>query len=439
MNEIVYNLIHKLKSNPLAKQSLITMFLRIFGVLFLFGLTLFLTRNYDSKLVGQYDFIRTYLLVVSALCLVGTDQSILYYAGLVKNKYTIKDLKAIYLKKVTLVIITSLLWLVFVFFLGEKFISDFFNDPYIYPIFFKATLILVFYSLTVLNTETFRALDRIYTAELFRNIFKYFSLAIGAVYLIQIGQENSLVESFLLGFILLFIISFMMIINKFNQKIKEENCDTDYLISYKEIIYRSYPMAISGMAFFLLSSFDIIFLKKYYGNETVAYYSTAIKIMSIVSMFVVSVNISVSSKIAEYYYSNNIAELKKTLKNAARLIFLFTLPIAVIICLFSKSILSVFGQGYDSANIALIILMIAILFGSLFGTAFVYLNMTGRQKLFQYIIIFAVVINFFLNKYLVPKYGIIGASLSFLASIVFWNVTAAVLIYRKDKTKVFLH
>jgi hypothetical protein len=75
----------------------------------------------------------------------------------------------------------------------------------------------------------------------------------------------------------------------------------------------------------------------------------------------------------------------------------------------------------------------------MFGTAFVYLNMTGRQKIFQYIIIFAVVINFFLNKSLVPKYGIIGASLSFLASIVFWNVTTAVIIYRKDKTKVFLH
>jgi len=439
MNEFVYNLIQKLKNNSLAKQSLITMFLRVFGVLFLFGLTLFLTRNYNSKIVGQYDFIRTYLLVLSALCLLGTDQSILYYAGLVNNNYTIKDLKGVYLKKVSIVIFTSLLWLVFVFFIGQKVISDFFNDPFIYPIFFKATTALGFYSLTVLNTETFRALDKIYTAELFRNIFKYFSLAIGAVYLLQIGKENYLVDSFLIGFVLLFIISFMMIINNFNQKIKEEKGEIDYLITHKEIIYRSYPMAISGMSFFLLSSFDLLFLKKYYGNETVAYYSTALKIMSIVSMFVISVNISVSSKITEFYYSNNIIELHSTLKNAARLIFVFTLPIALIICLFSKSILSFFGQGYDSANIALIILMIAILFGSMFGTAFVYLNMTGRQKIFQYIIIFAVVINFFLNKSLVPKYGIIGASLSFLASIVFWNVTTAVIIYRKDKTKVFLH
>lgn len=439
MNEFLNLLINKFKNNSFAKESLITMFLRIFGVIFLFVLTLFLTRNYDSKIVGQYDFIRTYLLVLSSLCLLGTEQSILYYSGVIKNKYSFKNLKQIYLKKVIIVASTSLLWLILVIILGENFIINLFNDKLIYPIFFKASVALIFFGLTVLNTETIRAIDKIYTAELFRNIFKYFSLAIGAVYLLQIKKEHYLVESFLIGFIILFIISFFIILNLFNKKIREEDSNDNYVVTFNQIISRSYPMAISGMAFFLLTSFDVIFLKKHYGNEIVAYYSTALKIMSIVSMFVVSVNISVSTKIAEFYVTNNIDELKKTVRNAARLIFLFTLPIALIICLFAKSILSIFGEGYDSANIALIILMIAILFGSLFGTAFVYLNMTGRQKIFQYIIILAVVINFFLNKYLVPKYGIIGASLSFLASIVFWNSVAALIIYKKDKIKIFLH
>jgi hypothetical protein len=53
-------------------QSINTMILRIIGVATLFGFTLFLTKNYDPKIIGQYDFIRTYLLVLGSICILGT-------------------------------------------------------------------------------------------------------------------------------------------------------------------------------------------------------------------------------------------------------------------------------------------------------------------------------------------------------------------------------
>jgi O-antigen/teichoic acid export membrane protein len=133
-----------------------------------------------------------------------------------------------------------------------------------------------------------------------------------------------------------------------------------------------------------------------------------------------------------------MTELNKTLKNTSRLIFLITFPIAFITSIYSNSILKIFGVGYINASLPLIILMFGQAFCSLFGSATIYLNMTGRQKIFQYILIIAVVINFVSNRLLVPKYGMIGASISFVLSLLFWNISTAVIVYRKDGVNILL-
>ncbi|WP_396144710.1 polysaccharide biosynthesis C-terminal domain-containing protein [Flavobacterium sp.] len=431
----IKSVINKLKSSPFFIQSINTIILRIIGVITLFGFTLFLTHNYSPIIIGQYDFIRTFLLVVGSLCLLGTDQSILYFAGIINGNGNNKDLIKVYYDKITLVFFTSLVPFIVLLLIGEERVSNFFNDMLIYSLIIKTSAVLFFYCVTILNTETFRALNKIYTAELFRNTFKYLSVIIGAIYLFYTHQEQYLVDVFLLGFIILAFISFFLIF-LFFKKLENNNHLKSVVISHKEIVVKSFPMAVSGMAFFLLMSFDIMFLKKYFGNEQVAYYSTAIKLMTILSLVIISVNITASTKIAEFHASNNIIELKKTVKNTSRLIFIFTFPTAIIISVFSNSILAIFGAGYNIASNALIILMLGQAVCSLFGSAPIYLNMTGRQKTFQNILIIAVIINFITNSLLVPKYGMIGASISFVISLFFWNIITALIIYKRDRVNI---
>jgi O-antigen/teichoic acid export membrane protein len=186
-------------------------------------------------------------------------------------------------------------------------------------------------------------------------------------------------------------------------------------------------------------SFDIFFIKKYYGNEAVAYYSTSMKIITILSMIIISVNINVSTKIAEYFSSQNTIELRKTVKNSTRLIFFICFPLVVLICFFSKTILNFFGEGYETASSALILLMVGQGITAAFGATPIYLNMTGRQALYQYILIGAVLIDLILNIVLVPMYGMLGAAIAFTGCSIFWILTTAIIIYKKDKILIFLH
>lgn len=240
----------------------------------------------------------------------------------------------------------------------------------------------------------------------------------------------------MIGFVLLSIISSVYVFIYFKELTVTEGNDG---FSHKEVFLKSYPIAISGMAMFLLMSFDIMFLKKYRNDETVAFYSVGFKVMTIVSVIILTINITVSAKIAEFFAKDNKEELKRILRNSVRLIFGITFPVIVIISLFSEYVLSFFGHQYVVAKEAFLILIIGQGICSAFGSAPVYLNMTGRQHIFQIVLIAAVVINFLLNRFLIPEYGMVGAAIAFVSSSIFWNSVVALIIYRKDKILIFLH
>lgn len=434
--KIINSYLHKIKENPFIFQSLITLILRVFGVFILFGFTLFLTKNFSPKIVGQYDFVRSFLLVIGSVCLLGCDQSILYFRGQLKGLGKLSEIINIYKKMVGIIFSISILLFLIVLGIDEQFVNTFFSDQGVYEIFLKSSGILFFYALTTLNIEVFRALGNLYVAELFRNTIKYIPVIIGAILLYYFYNETYLVDVFLFGFIILAILTTILIFyyfNKININGEKEG------FSYKEIISKSYPIAISGMALFLLISIDIMFLKKYRDDATVAFYALAVKLMTILSMIIVTVNITVSTKIAEYFSTKNNLEMCKILRNSSRLIFMLTLPVTILICMFSEDILGFFGGDYVAAREALLILMIGQGICSVFGCAAVYLNMTGRQHIFQVILVLAVLINFALNRVLIPEYGMTGAAISFVGSSFFWNFISAVIVYRKDKVKVYLN
>jgi O-antigen/teichoic acid export membrane protein len=432
----IRNQLLKIKKNSFVQQSLITLIFRVFGLMTLFGFTVFLTKIYPPKIVGQYDFVRSFLLAVGSICLLGCDQSILYFKGRLSGSNSLEGIRKVYIKMLGLLLLMSVLFLLIFLSIDEEFINNYFSDSRVYCILLKSIMVLFFYGLTTLNTEVFRALDHFYVAELFRNTIKYIPLIVGSILLYYFGLENYLAAVFLAGFVLLSIITTSIVFFYFS-KAKIENKVEHF--TYKEIFTKSYPIAISGMALFLLMSFDILFLKKYRDDATVAFYSVAIKIMTILSMVIVTVNITVSTKISEYFFSKNRTDLIKTIQHASRLIFLLSFPIAILICLFPEYILGFFGKGYVVAKDALIIVIIGQGVCSAFGTAPIYLNMTGRQHIFQIILIVTVFINFILNRLLIPEYGMTGAATAFAISSVFWNCISAVVIYRKDKVNVFLN
>lgn len=428
---------HFLKTiqNPVVRQSLLTLFIRVFGVVLLFGFTLFLTQKFTPQVVGKYDFVRTFLFAIGSICLLGFDQSILYFKGRLYPEYSLGHLKKVYLKMVLMLFFASLFLFFFIVLLDAAVVAQFFSDDATYPLLLKASAALFFYGLSILNVEVFRALDEIVVAELFRNVFKYLPIIVVAFLLVQWQQESYLVEAFLLGFVFLGVLTTVLTFYFFIKK--PATCTTD-CFSSREIIAHSFPIAISGTAIFLMMSFDILFLKKYQGDATVAYYAVAVKLMTLLSVIILTVNITVSAAIAASFSNKEIDKVQKIVQNSSRLIVAITLPAVIGLLIFPEFILQFFGSNYVVAKEALFVLVLGQGCCAFFGSAPVYLNMTGRQRIFQRIVLGALVLNFLLNYWLIPSYGMLGAAIAFSVSALFWNLGTALFVYVKDGIKLFL-
>jgi len=426
--------IKNILQNPLVSKSINVLFLRIVGMLLFFGLTLFLTNNFDPTQVGQYDFSRALLIFLGGICVFGMHQSVIYYSGYLKANNALPYLKKVYGKMVVIVLVLAALFLLLISFISPQFIDKAF-DKEVSRLVINSVFVLFFYGITLLNIDVFRAINKIYISEIYRNVLRY-ALFFGAILgLYFTNNPQYLVEVFLLNFLFLGVISTLYLFYYFS-KTKQEEIAAD--ISYKDIVKRSGPMAISAITYLLMQSVDIILLTKYSSFEQVAYYSVAIKLTTILSLVLASVNTVYAPTFAEWYSLKDFKSLKIGIKKSTRLIFVLTFPAILVVLLCANFILGLFGNDYTSAKSALIVLLIGQAVNALCGSVGVYMNMTGKQVVFQRILITAFAINVTLNLILIPKYGMLGAAIATSISTIFWNILTTAYIYKKDKISTFL-
>jgi len=422
----------------LTQKSFSVLIIRSFGVLLLFGFTLFITNFYSAENVGRYDFVRSTLMVLGGISLMGTNQSIIYYSGLLNARKSIESIRSIYSEMLKIIFTLSLIILgFFMIFFNESIINDIFKNRESYSLILKTILTLVFFAVTMLNIDTIRALKKTILSEMYRSIFRYLPVFIFAIILLKTNNEELLVEVYLLGFLLLSLFSSIRVYILF-KKIDKPN-DKSESFTITEIFKTSSPMALSAIAYFIMQSIDIIILSIYEGFDQIAYYSVSVKLAMLTTLALMSVNIVIAPRIAEIYENQKMQKLQMLIKHSTRIIFLISICVLSVLFFFSEEILGLFGQGYVIANNALLFLLAAQFFNAVSGPGAIYLNMTGRQKTLNKILVSALIINISLNFYLIPTLGINGAAIATLASLIIWNTITTVLIYSRDKIKIFLN
>ena len=424
--------------NDLTKKSLSVLIIRSLGVLLLFSFTLFITNFYSPQIVGRYDFVRSALMVLGGLALMGTNQSMIYYSGLLKAKKSVESITIIYIKMIKIIFfLCFLISIFFLTFLSESTASNIFQSQESYSLLFKTILTLFFFALTMLNIDTIRALEKTILSEMYRSLFRYLPVFLFAIVLLQTNNQDLLVEAYLLGFLLLSFLSSIQVYRLFSRLDKPTANSEKF--SLKEIFKTSSPMALSAIAYFIMQSIDIVILSIYEGFDQIAYYSVSVKLAMVTALALMSVNIVIAPRIAEIYEKKEFQSLQQLIKHSTRIIFFISICVLSILFFFSEEILNLFGEGYVVAKNALITLLAAQFFNAFSGPGAIYLNMTGRQKILNKILIAGLAVNITLNFYLIPAYGINGAASATLVSLIIWNSITALLIFSKDKIKIFLN
>lgn len=188
---------------------------------------------------------------------------------------------------------------------------------------------------------------------------------------------------------------------------------------------------VSGIFLILLNWTDILMLGKLETSSNIGIYNAAFKVGYLALFFVVSMNVVIMPKISELFHQKDHLELKKVVNRSTQIVIVLTIPAALILIFFSKSILQLFGEGFEVGSTTLILITLGALFNAMTGNVDQILNMTDNQNTVKNIFFIGFVLNVVLNLYLIPNYGIEGAATSSLITNIFVNSIFVIIIKRK--------
>ena len=237
---------------------------------------------------------------------------------------------------------------------------------------------------------------------------------------------TGVIMSYLASILLGLIIGIILLLKIF-PGLRDSNIKPD--LNRREIISYSYPLFLSSFFTIFLNQTDILMLSYYLPADQIGIYSIANRLAVLVFFLASSTFAIFSPAIARLLGKDQREDIESLLNKVTRLVLIATIPIFLIITIFSKEALTIFGKEFTRGNTALLILASSFLFNSLIGFAGQILGIMGRSKLILINSLGASILNIVLNYALIPRYGILGAAMATGFSIFAVNVARTIEIY----------
>jgi O-antigen/teichoic acid export membrane protein len=193
-------------------------------------------------------------------------------------------------------------------------------------------------------------------------------------------------------------------------------------IPKREFLLYSGSMLAETTTAFALTQSGRLFLGFYLSATDVGIYNVVALLASLATLFTVSFNAIFAPIIADVYHRGNEKLMASLLDAITRWIILLTLPVFAWLVLAGEGVLSLFGTEFVVGYVALVVLGVAQLLDCMTGSIASCLAMTKYQRYNVYNTVAMAVVSVVLNAVLIPKMGIVGASVATAGAIILVNV-----------------
>ncbi|MDF9799720.1 O-antigen/teichoic acid export membrane protein [Catalinimonas alkaloidigena] len=412
----------------LVNGSAVAFVLKIVGIGCTYIFTFFVAKYYGAEAMGFFALSFTILQIASILGKLGLDTALLRFVAQHASKGNWKSIQVIYTKSLQLALPFSLIICITVFFsaswIAEAILR---NNQLEYHLRITAIGIVPFTFLYI-NTEGLRGIKEIKLYAILQGVFPYLggSIFLLTMYLLSPSDIQPTI-AYISSIILVSIGSFIL----WRSKYSRSNNSTVTLVkntSFVELLKVASPMLLANSMFLIMQWTDTLMLGGLRSEEEVGVYSVCLKISNLTSVSLMAINSIAAPKFAEMWSTKDIKGLERVVQHATKLIFYISCPILVLITIFPKHVLGIFGTEFTSGYWALILLVVGQFVNSICGSVGYILQMTGNENQFQKIIFVAAILNVLLNTWLIPIYGISGAAIASLVSMTIWNISSAIYI-----------
>lgn len=399
------------------KKSFFSFVIKIINTLLIFITGVFLARNLGSENYGIYSLIMSITTLVAIPITAGLPN---FFVREVSSMIARRSFSDIY---IVFSLYFKFLMMYFVLTVGSIVFFKYFNSE-VYEYFSsQIVLVLPFFpllmSILLVQCASLRGMGNVIVGQIPFSIISPFVFLVLLFILYSnnlFDYENVVIFKFISLVVSLFAGSYFLIKKIRNFKNKK---GSDYRVNYKSLLF----LTLIGGFQILLENIDLIIIGIFRDLGEVGVYRVCVQMGSIVSFGLVSINQILHPEIAKLYAQKNLFELQRTINFSSKIILSIGLFFVFLYIMFGKFILiSIFGSEYSEGYLILVIISIAQLINSAFGSVGAILNMTGNEIYTLKGMMISLIMNAFLNILLIPNYGMIGAAISLTFSYLIWNM-----------------
>jgi len=413
----------------LARGALGAFVVKITGAGVLFGLHVLLARLLGVSQYGIYVYAITWINILAILCLLGFHTSLVRFIAEYKAKQQWGLLRGIIHRSTQAVlafsILVGIIAAIIIFFLRHRLSGE------LAIAFYIGFGSLPIFALCRLREASLRALKCVVQSELLLRLVRPVLLALIVLGLFFTLREPLEAANVMAGNLIAVVGTLAVGVILLRKAIPESASQAEPVYAQRQWLKVSLPLLLIAGMHIILKRTDIIMIGAIWGPDDAGIYSAASRISDLVVFALMAINSILAPMISELYSTGKNKELQRLVTLAARAIFVFTLMFSIILGVFGKSALSLFGAEFVVTYVPLLILLTGQLVNALAGSVGLIMTMTGHQNQAGAIIVGSTAVNIVLNVLLIPLFGLTGAAISTAFTMVLWNITMLVYVQRR--------
>ena len=401
---------------------------RVIGLVVNMVTQILIGRVLGVNIYGLYTLGRTISEVPQVLGKFGLENTVIRFITLASTRGSSADILTIIKKAFTWMVLISIVVYGLLYLTSDDLANRVFSKPDLSPVILDFIPWMMAFSALGLSVACIRALNRL------RLHTVLFDLAYPVTLLILVGISirssaglAGIIHSMsaaAIGVLIIALILLYRMTPRVHHPADAQPDNASGMMSFSLI------MTMTNLSQILSSHMDRILLGVLSDNTQLGLFGAA-QLFALQTSFFLAVSNTVFSPIyAATHHAGDNEELARVFKFATRWTITLTLPLAFVLLLFNKPILTLFGAHFYKAGNILIILVIAQLINVSVGGVGVLLNMGGKQVVAMINNWLFVILNLVLGLSLIPAYGAFGAAIATAICIAALNLIRLFQVYR---------
>ena len=414
-------------AKKIGKESSITFVGLLYGNLNRYLYTALLARWVGPEFLGIYSIANSIMLISEVFAKMGLETGIMRFISRLNPELDKEKINLLIGSSLKMVSVFSLSIMIILIISSGTIVDNYFNgQSLLKPVLIIFAIAIPFNALIQISAFATQGFKRLKYKTIVTQFLNPTILLLSMVFCYWfMSKEYTIMIPILTTGVIGFL--FMIIVLKKVSGFKN-NQILESKINY-ELLKFSYPLMFVTILQTLMHWMDILMLGYFTNPLTVGLYHPAARTAGLLQALLLSFLSIYAPLAAQFHSQGDKVKLSNTYQLVNRWLLIFSIPISAVFILFPEKVLLLFGSQYLESSQVLVLLAIATFTQAILGAAGPTLSMSGHTKLVLFNSIGTFVLNFGLNIWLIPIYGILGAAIATLTSLTIIGLIRVTQVY----------